>query len=151
MNWTKIALFGGLAAGAYYALNYFAGGIQYAFSGIKMLGLEGLKLKVSVRYSVTNKNDISATVTGLNGRIFYGGYELNQINLAQPVTIAPGATEEIDLRFTILPGSLLSEILRFFENKDKTFRSFLLRGTMTGKIGAVPFAYPLREQLRLAE
>lgn len=150
MNWKQIALLGGAGVGLFYALNYFAGGIRYQFRGIKMLGLDGVRLRVSVLYSLNNVNDISATVSGFRGRILYGPYEVNQINLNQPVTVEPGATEEIDLRFSISPGRLLSEILRFFERRD-TFQSFRLRGTMTGKIGEVPFAYWLNETLRAAQ
>jgi hypothetical protein len=150
MNWKTILFVGVIGAGAYYALNYFAGGIRYSFKGIKMRGFEGLKLKVSLLYNIQNVNDISATVSSLVGKVFYGTYELNTLNITKPVTIGPGATEEMDVQFTISPGSLLSEIIQFFEKKDG-LKKFIMKGTMRGKIGEVPFIYPINEILQLAE
>lgn len=149
-NWGKLAIVGGVLTGLGFLLYRFAGGIQYTFRGIRLVGRDGLRLKVSVLCSVTNVNDVSAAVTRVNARILYGGYEVNRVTLEKPVTIDPGMTEELDLRFTISPGNLLSEVLRFFEKKDSAFQTFKLKGLMTGKIGHVPFAYPLNENLRLA-
>lgn len=150
MKWTTIAFVAAVGAAGYYALNYFAGGIRYSFKGIKMLGFEKLKIKVSLLYTLENVNDISATVSSLKGKILYGGYELNTMDLAEAVTVGPGETKDMDVRFTISPGSLINELIQFFEKKEG-FKSFRMKGTMAGKIGDVPFLLPINEPLRLAE
>lgn len=149
INVTNLAVGAALAAGAYFALNYFANGIQYNFKGLKWLGTEGFKLRLSMLYTLTNTNDIPATVTNLKGRLMYGEYKINELNVAKAITVNPGESEDIDVRFTVSPGQLLAEILRFFENRDG-FSKFKIKGTMTGKIGEVPFAMPLNETLSLA-
>ena len=150
MKWTNILFFGALGAAGYYAAKYFAGGIRYYFKGLKYRGFDGLKMKVSLIYTIENVNDMSATVSSLKGRILYGDYELNTLDISEPVTIPPAEKKDMDVRFTISPGALLNEITRFFEKKDG-FKTFRMKGLMTGKVGEIPFIYPINEPLRLAE
>ena len=150
MNWKAIGLIGGIAAAGYFAIRYFAGGIRYNFTGIKMRGFQGLNLKLSLFYTIENVNDIPATVTNLKGRLLYGGYQLNTIDVVQPVTIPPGGRENMEVQFTISPGKLLAEILQFFEKKEG-FKTLTMKGTLTGKIGQVPFVYLINEPIRIAE
>lgn len=150
MNW-KTILFGGVVVGgALLIARKFAANILYDFKGVKWLGLDGLKLRLAIIYTLNNQNDIPATVSTLNGRVMYGDYELNKLDVLQPVTVAPGEVKDLEVRFTVSPGTLLAEILRFFEEKSG-FKKFRLKGWMSGKVGEVPFKYPLNENLELAD
>jgi hypothetical protein len=144
-------LFGAaLLGGAALLVKSFAGGIQYSFRKIRWLGRDGLRLRFALVYDLTNQNDIPATVSSLRGRVMYGDYRLNEIVIDQPVTVGPGGTEALEVAFSVSPGALLGEILRFVEEKAG-FKKFRLVGTMRGKVGQVPFALPLNENLELGD
>ena len=150
MNW-KTILFGGVVVGgALLIARKFAANILYEFKGIKWLGLDGLKMRLALIYTLDNQNDIPATVSNMNAKVLYGTYELNKVEVLQAVTVQPGERKDMEVRFTVSPGTLLAEILRFFEDKAG-FKKFRLKGWMSGKVGDVPFKYPLNENLELAE
>lgn len=150
-NWKTWAFVAALAAGGYYAVNYFAGGIGYSFKRLKWQGFQGLKIRLALIYTLSNQNNTSATVSALRGKLYYGTYRLNDISIDQPVTIPPGGTEEMTVLFTINPGQILNEIQNWLDKKAGGLQKFRLSGTLTGKIGVVPFVYPINEQIELAE
>lgn len=148
---SKIVLFGGVAAvAAYFLYSRFMGGIGIVFSGIKWLGLDGLKLRFALYYTLSNANDTSATVTNLNAKLQYGPYDLSDVDINQPVTIPAGGSQKMEVLFSVRPGQLLAEIEQFLTKRDG-FKKFKLRGLMSGKVGAVPFATPLNTVIELAE
>lgn len=150
MNWKSIAFGGVLVGGAVYLLNQFSNKIGYSFQGIKWLGLDGLKIKLAMKFQLDNGNDIPATVTSFIGKLKYGTYELTDVNIDQPIVLPPGGSEKLEVKFTVKPGALLAEIVRFFEDKSG-FSKFRIEGWLTGKVGQVPYKYPVRENLELAE
>lgn len=150
MNWKTVLFGGGILAGAYLLLTQFSKGIATNFQGLKWMGREGLRLRFALLYSVENRNDIPLTVSRLEGKLRYGDYRLNDVIVDKAVTVAPGATEQMEVIFSVSPGVVLAEILRFVEEKSG-FKRFRLTGKMTGKIGDIPFVYPLNENLGLAE
>ncbi len=150
MNWGKTLFIGGSIAALAYLLLRFSGAITYNFRGVKWLGRNGVRLRFALLYSLENRNDIPATVTSMKGRLLYGNYEVNEIRVEKPVTIQPGKTENIEVLFEVRPGALLSEIEQFVERKSG-FKRFRLKGVMTGKVGEVPFAYPINEVMALAD
>lgn len=140
----------GAGAALYVLLNKFASGVTYEFAGLKWLGRgSGLRLRFALLYKIGNTNNIPATVSALKGKIFYGEYELNELKVEKPVTVQPGTAENLEVVFEVKPGLLLAEIERFLDKKDG-FKRFRLRGVLTGKLGEVPFAYPINEPLGLA-
>jgi hypothetical protein len=86
----------------------------------------------------------------LKGRLNYGDYKLSDLMIDQPVVLAPGQSERMEVKFSVSTGTLLAEILRFIEQKEG-FSKFRLKGTLTGKIGDVPYVYPINEILQMAE
>lgn len=151
MNWKTIAVGGAVAAGAYFLVNYFAGGIKYTFSHVKWLGLDGLKMRFALVYTLINENDIPASVTSLKAKFMYGDHKLTDVDVTEPITVPPmGGSEDVEIRFSVSPGALLAEILQFIESGGG-FKKFRLRGWMGGKIGPVPFKVPINEYLELAE
>ena len=147
-NWAAWLFGAAVIGGAVLLAKSFAGGIQYSFRKIKWLGRDGLRLRFALVYDLTNQNDIPATVTSLKGRVMYGDYKLNDLLIDQPVTVEPGGTENLEVLFSVSPGALLGEIIQFVEEKAG-FKKFRLVGTMRGKIGKVPFALPLNENLEI--
>lgn len=150
MNWKSIAFGGILVGGAVYLLNQFSNKIGYSFQGIKWLGMDGLKLQLALKYQLDNGNDIPATVSSFKGKLLYGEYQLSEINIEQPIVLPPGGSEKMEVKFTVKPGVLLAEILRFFDDKSG-FSKFKITGWLTGKVGQVPYKYPVNEKLELAE
>lgn len=147
VNWFLI---GGAIVGVGLIIRQFTGGIVTHFKGLKWLGFEGIRIRFAMFYDVENQNDIGATVSSLKGKIFYGDYRLSDVTIEQPVSINPGQTESMEVRFSVSPGALLGELTRFFEEKSG-FKKFSLKGVMVGKIGEIPFRVPLNEKLGLAE
>jgi hypothetical protein len=150
MNWKGILFGGAVLGGAYLLATSFSKGIQYNFRRIKWLGRDGLRLRFALVYDLTNQNDIAATVSSLKGRVMYGDYKLNDLIIDRAVVVAPGGTEALEVMFSVSPGVLLGEILRFVEERSG-LKKFRLVGKMSGKIGQVPFILPLNENLELAE
>lgn len=150
MNWKSIAFGGILVGGAVYLLNQFSNKIGYSFQGIKWLGLDGLKIRMALLYTLENGNDIPATVSSFKGKLRYGKYDLTDVNIDQPIVLPPGGSEKMEVKFTVKPGALLAEIERFFSDKGG-FSKFNIQGWLTGKVGQVPYKYPVRENLTLAE
>jgi len=151
MNWKPVAIGAGILGGVYFLLNYFAGGIKYNFSRVKWLGLDGLKMRFALVYTLTNDNDIPASVTSLKAKFKYGDYKLTDVDVTQAITVPPkGGSEDVEIRFSVSPGALLAEILQFVESGGG-FKKFRLQGWMGGKIGDVPFKVPVNETLQLAE
>jgi len=149
----KGLLFGGLvAAGAVLFVRSLTKGITYEFQKIKWLGRDGLKLRLALIYQLTNSNDISATVSKFNGKLKYGNYRLSDVIIGEDkaINILPGETEPMEVRFSVSPGALLGEILRFVDEKSG-FKKFALTGWMSGKIGKVPFIVHFNEKLALAD
>lgn len=149
MNWKKILFIGGIGAGLYYLLNKVSSNVLVNFSGLKWLGLDGIKLRWALKYDLENRNDIPVTVTEFKGRLYFGSYRLNDVLITDAVTVPPGGQERIEVQFSMSPGTVLAEILQFIERRDGLKR-FRLKGTMTGKLGNVPWIYPLNETLSLA-
>jgi LEA14-like dessication related protein len=150
MKWGKLLFLGGAGVALYLVLTRFAGGITTEFTGLKWLGRgTGLRLRFALLYKIGNTNNIPATVSALTGKVFYGEYELNELRVEKAVTVQPGTSEKLEVVFEVKPGLLLAEIERFFEKKDG-FKRFRLKGILTGKLGNVPFAYPINEALGLA-
>lgn len=150
MKLGKLLFITGAGVALYLIVTRFASGITTEFTGIKWLGRgTGLRLRFALLYKIGNTNNIPATVSALTGRIFYGEYELNELRVEKAVTVQPGTTEKMEVVFEVKPGLLLSELERFFEKKDG-FKRFRLKGVLTGKLGNVPFAYPINEALGLA-
>lgn len=150
MNWKSIAFGGLIVGGAAYLLNQFSNKIGYSFQGIKWLGLDGLKIQLALLYTLENGNDIPTTVSSFKGKVLYGDQQLTDVNIDQAIVIPPGGSEKLEVKFTVKPGQLLSEILRFFEDK-RGFSKFRITGWLSGKIGQVPYKYPVNEKLELAE
>lgn len=150
ISWKSVALGAGILGGVVLILRMFQSGIGIGFQGIKWLGLDGLNLRFSLLYRLENANDIPATVSSLVGQLMYGDYRLNDLNIDQAVTVPPGGAERVEVKFTVKPGILLAEILRFLEEKEG-FKRFRIKGRLSGKIGQVPFIVPLNETLSLAD
>ncbi len=151
MKAMKYILFGGAAAaGVYWFATAFSGNLIFDWKGLGRMKRDGLKLKVNLKYSVTNNNDVKAVVSKFVGTLKYGEHKLNDLNINSPITIAPGKTEDVDVLFTISPAGLLGEILLFFDNKEG-FKKFKLKGWVSGKVGEVPFKTPIDTVLSLAE
>lgn len=150
MNWKSIAFGGILVGGAVYLLNQFSNKIGYTFQGLKWLGLDGLKIRLALKMQLDNGNDIPATVTSFKGKLNYGGYDLTDINIDTPVVLPPGGSEKLEVKFSINPGTLLAEIIKFFDEKPGISR-FKIKGILTGKVGQVPYAYPVNETIALAD
>ena len=146
-NWL---LAGGIVAGAVLILRQFAGGISTSFKSIKWLGLDGLRLRFALFYDVTNTNDIAADITALKGRLMFGNYKLSDVVIDQPISVMPGKTEAIEVRFSVSPGTIIGELTRFFEEKSGV-KKFFLKGTLSGKVGKIPFTVPINEPLTLTE
>ncbi len=150
MKVTNILFFGAIAAGGVYLLTRFSQNVLYDFRGLKWLGLDGLRMRFAIIYDLKNNNDTSTTVNSLKGRLNYGDYKLSDLTIDQPVVLAPGQSERMEVKFSVSPGTLLAEILRFIEQKEG-FSKFRLKGTLSGKIGDVPYIYPINEILQMAE
>lgn len=150
MNWKSLAFGGLLVGGAVYLLKQFSNKIGYSFQGIKWLGFNGLKMRLALRYTLDNGNDIPATVTSFKGNVKYGDHELSDVNVEQAIVIPPGGTEKMEVTFSVSPGQLLAELLQFFEKKEG-FSKFRITGWLSGKVGQVPYKYPVNEKLELAE
>lgn len=152
VNFKTIA-FGGLAVGGLlWFLRSFTAGIKYEFKGLRWLGLNGTKLRFALIYDLVNDNDIPATVSRFEGKLKYGDYKLSDVTIGEDkaVEIGPGQTEPMEVKFSVSPGTLLAEILRFVDEKSGLKR-FNLSGWMAGKIGQVPFKVYFKENLALAE
>lgn len=152
MNWKPILFGGALLGGAVLLIRSITNGIDYKFTGIKWLGFSGLKLRFALIYTLSNQNDIPATVTKFNGKLSYGTYKLSDVVIGEEraVTIQPGGTEPMDVRFSVSPGALIGEITKYLEDKSGIKR-FNLGGWMSGKIGDVPFIVRFKEDLTLAD
>ena len=97
-------------------------------------------------------NDINTTVSKFQGKLKYGDHNLSDVVIGEDkaIEIGPGATEPMEVRFSISPGSLLGELLQFIGEKSGV-KKFHLTGWMSGKIGKVPFKVHFDENLALAE
>ena len=146
----KWFLIGGAVLGIGLLVRQFAGGIVTTFKGIKWAGFDGIRMKFSMFYALQNTNDISATVSSLRGKVYYGDYRLSDIEVVKPITVSPGGTEDIEVRFSVSAGTLVGEITRFFEEKSGV-KNFRLKGWMSGEIGKIPFTAPVNEKFGLAE
>lgn len=147
---SKVLFLGAIAAAGYWLLNKFSANISVDWAGIKWLGMDGLKLRFALKYRLGNQNDAPLTVANFKGKLYYGQYALNDVVINQPVTVNPGGSEDMQVNFSVNPGALLAEILQFIDSGGG-FKKFILKGTMTGRIGDVPWIYPVNEKLQLAE
>lgn len=150
MNWKNVLILGGVTVGGIVLLGrMFSNNLLISFQRMRWLGLDGLNLRLALVYQLDNRNDIPATVSRLEGKILYGDYKMNDLVIDQPVTVEPGGKENVEVKFTVKPGVLLSELLRLFD-ENKGFKKFRLTGWVSGKMGSVPFKIPMRENLELA-
>lgn len=146
-------MFGGLAVAAGLMLvRSLVKGIRYEFHRVKWLGREGLRLRFALVYTLFNDNDVPATVSRFQGSLRYGDYKLSDVIIGEDraITVAPGSQEPMEVRFSVSPGALLGEIVRFLEEKSGV-RKFYLRGWMSGQVGNIPFKVFFNENLSLAE
>lgn len=138
-----------LVGGAMYLFR-FNNQIFVEWAGLKWLGREGLKLRFLLKYRITNNNTTSLTISNFKGQLFYGDYKLNDVVINKSVVIPAQGSENMEVLFSLSPGAVLGELLRFLEDKAG-FKRFTLRGQMTGKIGVVPWILPVNENLQMAE
>lgn len=149
MKISKILFVGTILGAGYWLLNRVAANVLITWIGIKWLGRDGLKLRFALLYEIGNQNNMATTVTSFKGNLLYGDYKLNEVSIDQAITVEPGETKAMQVNFTLNPGTMLAEIMRFVEQRDG-FKTFRLKGVMKGKLGDVPYAYPVNENLRLA-
>lgn len=150
MKKSNLLIIGGIVVAAGLILRGFSNSITTSFKGLKWLGFDNLRMRFSLLYDVVNNNDITATVSGMKGKIFYGEYRLSDVTVDKAITIQPGGTETVEVKFSVSPGTLVGELTRFLEEKSG-FKKFRLKGTMAGNVGKVPFVIPINENLGLAE
>lgn len=150
MNWKPWAFGGAVVVGVGLFLRSFSDGIKYEFKSIKWLGMNGTKLRFALIFDLINVNDINATVSKFQGKLKFGDHRLSDVIIGEDkaIELGPGATEPMEVRFSISVGGLLGELLQFIDEKSG-MKEFHLAGWMSGKIGQVPFKVYFDEPLAL--
>lgn len=144
-NFLLIAL-GGIAAvallsGTGFSLANIAKNISYRFLRATrpnvQVNLSGINLSFSIFYEITNRNNLSATLQGFAGQVFYKGQPISNLTLASPVEIQANSSVQVELRLQTSILDSVSELITIFTTRGLQF--FVeVKGSLMTSLGNVP-------------
>ncbi|MEM6697711.1 MAG: LEA type 2 family protein [Bacteroidota bacterium] len=101
------------------------------------VNLSGINLSFSIFYEIINRNEISGTISGFSGQVFYKGQPISNIQLAEAVDIQANSSTDIELFLSTDVLNSASEIITIFTTSGVEF--FVeIKGRILTSFGDLP-------------
>lgn len=133
MNTDKVLRIVGIAALAFFALQWVAGKVYEKFI-IGSIGLTKKKLtpyglELRIVMPITNKTPVNLPIDGFQGSLLYGSARLANVSIITPLVISGGATTDIVIETQIKYEDISASIIDLI-NTGEYLRNLRVKGNL---------------------